>query len=173
MAKPGKSRAPKLDDEQRAFLVQRVACYDGPKDAAAALKEEFGVEITPQAVEAYDPNKRAGRNLSKRWRELFEKTREEFLSHVEKHVPVANKAVRVKELYHGYLALKSRGNVIAAADMLERISKELGGAYTNRRELTGKDGGPIETVARTPEEVDEALRQKMSKLGITLDGLTE
>ncbi len=50
----------KLKDEHKAFLVQRLAVFDTPKQTAEALKTEYRVEISPQGAEAYDPEKRAG-----------------------------------------------------------------------------------------------------------------
>ena len=50
----------KLKDEHKAFLVQRLAVFDTPKQAADALRIEFGVKLTPQGAEAHDPEKRAG-----------------------------------------------------------------------------------------------------------------
>ena len=50
----------KLKDEHKAFLVQRLAVFDTPKQTAEALKTEYRVEISPQEAEAYDPEKRAG-----------------------------------------------------------------------------------------------------------------
>lgn len=135
--------ARKLQNEHRAFIVQRVACYDSPREVADAVKEEYGIEITPQAVEVYDPTKRAGRGVAKTWRELFETTRAAFLKNVTDHVPEANKAVRIRMLANSARALKARGNHLGAAEMLERIAKELGNVHSNRRELTGADGKPI------------------------------
>ena len=54
----------KLTDEQKAFVVQAVACFDSPKTVADALKKEFGVIVSPQVVECYDPTKRAGATLT-------------------------------------------------------------------------------------------------------------
>ena len=61
----------KLTPEQQTYVVQALACFDPPGVIVAALKKDFGVSISLQAVEVYDPNKRAGRNLSKRWRAIF------------------------------------------------------------------------------------------------------
>src|SRR5690606_10244480 len=111
----------KLTDEHKAFLVQRLACWDSPSEAVAALNEEYGVSITPQAAERYDPNKRMGANLAAKWRKLFEDTRANFIEHLERHVPEANKAVRVRLLAHAARAFKGRGNYVGMADMLERV----------------------------------------------------
>ncbi len=70
----------KLKDEHKAFLVQRLAVFDSPKQAAEALMAEFGIELTPQGVEAYDPTKCAGHALRERWRTVFWTVRENFLA---------------------------------------------------------------------------------------------
>lgn len=155
-----------LKDPHKAFLVQRLAVFDSPKEAAEALKEYCGLEISPQRAEGYDPNKRAGRGLAKRWRELFQATRSEFLKHIEVHVPQANKAVRVKKLARAADAMEHRGNYVGMADMLERIAKEMGNVHTNRREITGKDGKPIQVQDMTEEQVDRELALLCEEAGI-------
>ena len=48
------------------------------------------------------------------------------------------------------------------ADMLERISKEMGNVHTNRREFTGKNRGPIQfedVKAMTDEQIDAELER--------------
>lgn len=171
----GKS-ARKLKNEHRAFIVQRVACYDSPKEVAEAVKEEYGIEISPQAVESYDPNKRAGRTMAKSWRELFDTTRKAFLENVSTHVPEANKAVRIRMLANSARALKARGNHLGAAEMLERIAKELGNVHTNRRELTGADGKAIamdvEYKDLSIEQIDAQLLRLTQAAAADLDQVT-
>ena len=151
----------KLKDEHKAFVVQRLAVFDSPKEAADALKDEFDVEISPQGAEAYNPERRAGRRLSVRLRVLFETTRERFLDRIDE-IPESHKAVRVKMLARAANYFKSRGHYLAMADMLERIAKEMGNVHTNRREFTGKDRGPIkyqDIDLMTEQQVDEELRR--------------
>lgn len=164
MANKGGKGARKLQDHHRAFLVQRIACYDSPKDAAAALKEQFGIEITPQGAEAYDPGKYAGRNMAKRWRELFDTTRDSFLKHMEQHIPEANKAVRVQRLALASRAFKARNNYVGMADMLERIAKELGNVHSNKRELTGKNGGAVGLDVAVSDMTDEQVTARLMEL---------
>ncbi len=166
----GKS-ARKLNNEQKIFVLQRLACYDSPKEVADALREEYKVELTYQSVECYDPTKRAGRTLAKTWRELFESTRKAFLEDVHSHVPEANKAVRVRMLANSAKALKQRGNHIGAADMLERIAKELGNVHTNRRELTGADGKAMEMKLPDLSEVqiDNKLVMLLKGMGVVVE----
>ncbi len=163
MTKPKKKR---LTDVEKAFVVQELACFGSPKKVSEALMEEYGVQLAPQNIECYDPHKRAGQHLGMKWRELFEHTRQAFLDHVETQVPHAHKAVRIKKLARAADAYESRGNYAAMADMLERIAKELGNVHTNRRELTGKDRGPIkfaEVSDMTPDQIDAELRELTGK----------
>lgn len=159
----------KLAECEKAFVVQRLACFDTPGEVAAALRDEFGKGLRPQSVEAYDPTKRAGRNLSTRWRRLFERTRQSFLEEIEKHLPEANKAVRIGYLCHAARAYKGKGNYVAMADMLERIAKEMGNVHTNRREISGRDGKPIEFGDLTNEQLDQRLEGLLRVMGLTLD----
>ena len=153
----------KLTDEHRAFIVQRLACFMAPKAVADALKAEFGAEVTRQAIQRYDPTSKVGKaNLSERWVTLFKATRVAFLEHMENEIPHANKAVRVKKLADAADKFEERGNYPAMADMLERIAKEMGNVFTNRREISGRDGKPIQfqdVEAMTEEQVDAELRK--------------
>jgi len=157
-AKTGK----KLKAVHRAFLTKQLACYASPKEAAEALREDYGIDITAQSAEHYDPTKHAGRSCAKQWRELFVHTRAEFLAHIDKHVPEANKAVRVRQLANASRVFKRANNYVGMADMLERIAKEVGNVHTNRREVTGKGGGPIkyqDIDLMTEDQVDDELRR--------------
>ena len=81
--------------------------------------------------------------MAKHLRDLFEQSRKSFLDYIDAHVPHANKAVRVRKLARAADAFENSKNYLAMAAMLERIAKEVGNAYTNRREFTGKDGGAL------------------------------
>lgn len=166
-------RKTKLSDPQKAFVVQRLACWDSPAEVSDALMREHGVKLAPQNCEAYDPTKYAGRNLSAKWRELFERTRGDFLANVEA-IPEANRAVRIRALAHASRAFKARGDYRAQADMLERIAKEMGDVYSNRREVTGKNGGPLrlEVSDLTDAQLDARLMQLIGVAGLS-DGTEE
>ena len=87
MVQPHKSHKAKLDDVHRAFIVRELACFASPKEATEALKQEFGIEISPQAAEHYDPTKAAGKQSSKKWHEPFRLAREAFLEQVQVNRP--------------------------------------------------------------------------------------
>ena len=155
----------KLNDVYRAFLVEKLACFMSPKEAAEALSQEHGVTVAPQSAERYDPYKKAGSHIAPKWKSLFDHTRQAFLDHVENQIPESNKAVRVQELAIAARHFKARGNYIAMANMLERIAKEMGNVYSNRREFTGKDGGPIR-YQDISDMTDEQIHAELREYGI-------
>lgn len=156
-----KSKKTRLTEDQKAFVVRELACFSSPKQVSAALMEEYGVLLAPQNVECYSPGKRAAQHLGAKWRELFDQCRKAFLAHMEDSVPEAHKAVRVKKLARAARAYETSRNYIAMADMLERIARECGNSFTNRHELTGKDGRSLQfedVNAMSPDQVRDELR---------------
>ena len=129
----------KLSDEVKRYIVQALACFDTPSTVAAAVKKEFGIEVSRQLVESHDPNKRAASGLSEKWRELFKASREAFLED-QSEIGIAHRSVRLRKLAQQVELNESRGNSAMVAQLLKQAAEEVGGSYTNRRELTGKDG---------------------------------
>lgn len=121
-----------LKNEVKAFIVQGLACYDTPSEVASAVKEEFDLIVSKQQCELYDPTKYAGRDLSKRWRVLFDDTRARFRVEVAE-IPIATRAFRLRQLSKNLaIAGKSR-NLLMSNQVLEQAAKEVGDAYVNRR----------------------------------------
>ena len=77
--------------------MQSLACFDEPSAVTAEIAREFGVEITRQTIEGYDPTKRAGSKLSPKWRSLFEETRKAFLAD-SAAIGISHKVVRLREI---------------------------------------------------------------------------
>jgi hypothetical protein len=158
-----------LTDDVKAFVVQALACFDTPTQVANAVKEEFGLEITRMQVSTYDPTKFMGRNLSKKWREIFEATRKAFLED-QASIPIANQNFRLRALNNLYQNAASRGNAALAAQLLEQAAKESGGSFTNRREMTGRDGAPLIPTKSAQEMTDDELAAYIGASGArTLD----
>jgi len=91
-----------LREPIKIFIVQSLACFDTPQQVADAVKQEFDIEIERQQVSAYDPTKPTGKNLSKKLKDLFTRTRKDFKSNIY-DIPLANKAVRLNELQKMYV----------------------------------------------------------------------
>ncbi|WP_158810451.1 DUF2280 domain-containing protein [Beijerinckia sp. L45] len=142
--------AAQLADEVKTFIVQSLACFDAPSVVVKSVKAEFNLVVSPQQVEAYDPTKRAGRRLSKGWREIFAATRKTFLEDTA-DIAVSHRAVRLRALGRMIAKAEDMRNLALAGQLLEQAAKECGNAYTNRRELSGPEGKPIQTEAMTPD----------------------
>lgn len=129
----------KLSVEQQTYVVQSLACFDSPSLVAAALRKDQGIEITPQSIESYDPTKAAGDKLGKRWRSLFEETRKTFLEDTAS-IAISHRAVRLRALNRMAEKAETQGNMSMAAQLHEQAAKEVGNAFTNKRELSGSLG---------------------------------
>ena len=113
-----------------------------PQQVVEAVKQEYKIEITRQQVALYDPTKVAGRNLSKKLKDLFTRTRKDFRANIE-DIAIANKAFRLKELQGMYD--DSGKNKRLKQNLLKQAFQETDGRIT-KQEITGKDGKPIEPV---------------------------
>lgn len=145
----------KLTDAHKRFIVQALACWDTPSQVAEAVRDEFGLDVPRMQIAQYDPTKVAGAKLAKKWTDLFEATRKRFREEVAE-IPIADQAFRLRALGKIYERHISRGNVVGAAGALEQAAKEVGGAFTNRREHTGAGGGPIEQKTVVVDETQVA-----------------
>ncbi|KQY78638.1 hypothetical protein ASD52_01980 [Ensifer sp. Root142] len=128
-----------LKDEVKTFIVQSLACFDTPSVVVDAVRKEYGTTITRQSVEGYDPTKKAGSNLAEKWRLLFQETRKTFLEDTAT-IAISHRAVRLRALQRMAEKAENAGNMVLASSLLKQAAEEVGNAYTNRRELTGKDG---------------------------------
>ncbi len=146
-----------LTNEQKLFILQRLACFETPKMVAEALKSEYGITVSAQALQAYDPSKVNGQGLSHKFVEFFEETRKRFREDFTS-IPIANKSYRLAMLDRMAMAVSDKGNTVMAAQLLEQAAKEVGDAYTNKHkhELTGKDGAPIASRIETVNPNDAA-----------------
>lgn len=144
-----------LKEPVKIFIVQALACRDTPQEVADLVKQEFGIEVDRMQCAAYDPTKAAGKNLSAKFKKLFEETRKKFDKGLV-DIPIANKHYRMKQ--YDKLLQKTK-NTVMALRIMEQAAKDSGGLYTNKTELTGADGGPIKTV-QTQTTVEEYLNAR-------------
>lgn len=113
-----------LKEPVKMFIVQSLACFDTPQQVVEAVKQDYKIEITRQQVALYDPTKVAGRNLSKKLKDLFERTRTDFRENIE-DIAIANKAFRLRELQKMYD--DSGKNKRAKQNLLKQVKDEMHG----------------------------------------------
>lgn len=130
----------RLTQEVQAFVVQQLACFLTPSEVVAAVAEEFGVAIDRQQAWRYNPANDPA--LAPKWRILFEETRAAFIKETAT-IGIAHRAYRLRRLEVYLRAAEKRGNHGLAARLLRQAAEEMGGTYSGRREITGKDGAPV------------------------------
>ena len=133
-----------LKEPVKIFIVQALACRDTPQEVAELVSQEFGVKIDRVQCSTYDPTKQRGKNLSKKFVDLFYETREKFDEGLI-DIPIAQKFYRMRQ-YQRHLEKNAR-NTVMSLNIMKQAAQDLGGQFTNRQEITGKDGKPIETVS--------------------------
>lgn len=142
------AKKPSLPDEVKRFIINALAAFDSPSQVSASVKDEFGIDVARQVVEAHDPTKFAGRNLAAKWRTIFEESRQGFINEATQ-VPIAHRSTRLRALHRMAQAAERKGNYPLAASLHKQAAEEMGNAFTNRRELTGKDGKDLPAPAAT------------------------
>ncbi len=138
-----------MTDEVKAFVVQGLASFDSPTQVVEAVKAEYGLTLTPQGVQAYDPTKYSGRKLATKWRVLFENARKAFVED-SSSIPIAHRSTRLRALQRMAAKAEAAKNYPLAAQLHKQAAEEMGNAYTNRRELTGKDGKDLPAPTAVP-----------------------
>lgn len=140
-----------LSDDVKEFIVTQLARMEPPSAVIKLVKEEFGLDLTRQKVNSYNPATRDGSRLSEKWKVLFAKARKAHCENVY-DVAVSHVAIRLGWLQRMAMKAEEKGNLVLAAQLLKQAAEDHGGVYTNKHRLehTGKDGGPI----RSTQTVD-------------------
>ena len=133
-----------LTEEQQRFIVLKLACFETPTEVAAAVKEEFGLELSKQAVAHY-----ASVEAAEKWKLLYAEARKRYIEDTAE-VEVAHQGFRLRELGKLYQRAKKRSADKMAAEFLRQAAEEVGGSYTNRRTL---DIGTPEKAAKALSEI--------------------
>lgn len=123
-----------LTDDVKRFVVEALACFDTPSQVAEAVKEEFGLVVSRQQVSVYDPTKHVGRNLSMKWRVVFDEARRRFKEEVAE-IPIAQRAFRLRVMSRLASKAEASRNMALTLQVLEQAAKEVGDSYVNRREV--------------------------------------
>lgn len=151
---PGDFALAELSEGDKERIVVLLAQFKRPAEVAAIMREEHGLDLgTPKEavdqVMRYDPTRATFRADREKWGPIFEAAREAYTTDL-KQVVVANQSWRLNELHDLYTRAKGLKNFKLAAELLEQIAKECGGALTNSRELN------VNNNARTMSSEDRA-----------------
>ncbi|NWD81544.1 DUF2280 domain-containing protein [Pseudomonas reactans] len=139
-----------LKDEVKAFIVQALACFDTPSQVCQAVKERYGIEVSRQLCERYDPTKYSGRDLGQKWKTFFEECRKRFREETVE-IPIANRAFRLRAMNRFVERAESMKNIGLAMQILEQAAKETGDMFVNRSK---KEEAGDEPVIPTRIQVD-------------------
>lgn len=133
------AKANSIPEPAKVAIIVGLACFDSISTVAEMIKKDFGLVVSPQAIEAHDPTKVAGRKLAARWRLLFDETRAAFIADTSS-IPISHRATRLRALQRMAEKAEGRGNMAMATKILEQAAKEVGNAFTNKVDLQSTDG---------------------------------
>lgn len=153
----------KLSEYQKIAIIQRLACFDTPTDVVKFVKEEFNIDISRQHVQQYDPTKHAGRQLSKKWKELFNNTREAFKQDITQ-ISISHRSVRLAKIQRMVERAEKMGNLPLAAQLLEQAAKEVGDHFTNLRKVAPVTPDGNDPYTDPSAMSDKELQQRIDEL---------
>lgn len=139
-----------LNDIQKLLVVQRWACFATATEIVTELKRDYGFEASIAQLMYYDPEHPQSKNLAQKWRDIYKETRDAFLESA-KSIPIATQSYRLLEMQKMYR--DNPRNTQLRTQLLEQAAKEVGGMFTNRRELTGANGGAVPILITAIEAV--------------------
>ncbi len=114
------------------------------------MKEEFGIEITPQAIAFYDPTRYALKRCPKGWADLFWKLRAEFVAD-NPDVGVAHRAVRLRWLDAMARAQMEKGNTAEARALMKQAADEISQMIEERDDASHEAEASEQSVAELRE----------------------
>lgn len=160
----------KLKKVEQLYIVRSLAQFMTPTEVVKDIKEKFNIDVSPQQVEAYDPTKAAGRDLRQEFKDEFTNAREEYLKQPIHNISGANDIVQLKILSD--LLWAKKNNVPMTIKIVDQMQKIMKGFYEKKLEITGANGGPIQTENNlkqptlTPDELANLTPQELSRLAI-------
>lgn len=159
----------RLTEDQKVFIVGRLACFHDQAEVAAEARDVFGIDVDRRQVHFYDPTAPASRT-PKKWVELFDATRAAYLK-ARAEVGISHKRYRLEQLQRMYdraMRMGPFGNIPLALSILEQAAKEDGGMYSNRHQV--QHSGQVKTTGvllipeRSAEEWSKAARANQQTL---------
>lgn len=154
-----------LNDKQKAFIVTLLAQFNSPAEVRDQFQEDFGGDkLLIQQIVTYDPTRPAF-EAGERWLKLFEEVRKTYVTDISV-IPIAQQSFRLNQLHKMAAQAAKAGNRAQAAALYKQAAEEVGGAFTNERNVKVEQtkGGFRDL---TPEErrdaISDMIRESMSK----------
>lgn len=122
----------KLTRDQQMFIVSELACFATPQEVADSFYAAFGVSITRQAVQEYDPDGSKRRSVSRRLRLVHEEVRRHFVAEVAR-IGIAHRAYRLRRLQEICDYAEARDNLMLALQALRMAAEEVGDMHLDNR----------------------------------------
>lgn len=123
-----------LNEKHKSFIVMSLACYESPVKLQEVVQERFGVEVSRSQLAYYNPKSIQGSDqLAQKWKDLFDETRGRFLEEIAE-IAISQRAYRLKKLQETLDNFERMKNYKGVNECLEQAAKEMGGAFTNKRE---------------------------------------
>jgi hypothetical protein len=122
----------KLTDEQRIYIIKRLAARHGPMAVMRGLKDDFGVTLSQHAVDHYDAERAPHSKRAQRWTDLFWREREAYLARTA-HLGKTDKAARIRQREAMMHREWAAGRHAVANAILDSIAKELGATFGRKR----------------------------------------
>lgn len=117
----------RLTEQMKRRIVEHLACFHSPAEAASLIKEEFGTSLTARHVRAYDPTSYQFAAAQK-WQDYHAEVRARFRTEVS-DVPISGRTYRLRRLQEAFDVACERQNIVLAAKILEQAAKEMGDWY--------------------------------------------
>lgn len=109
----------------KIHILQGLACFDTPEQVVASVKEEFGIVVSRQCVQAHNPERAAGARLAPQWRAIFHETRQRYMAELD-NIGIAWPALRLRRLQRMVEQAEAMGNLPLAVQILEQAAREAG-----------------------------------------------
>lgn len=120
-----------LEFKHKVFIVQQLACDKTLPEIVEAVKEQYDIEISRQAVHYYNPlrNEKLDEELARIFHETRAKIKEGTLE-----VPCSSQTYRLMMLQSLIDKANRRGQSTVVAKLLEQAAKEIGGFYSSKED---------------------------------------
>ena len=121
----------KLTEQQKIYVVKRLAAYDALPEIVRGLQEEFGVTVSRPALVHYNAERAENHCLAQRWQELFWETRKAHVARTA-HVGDTGKPARIRRRQAMMHEAWAAGRHRLANRILDSIAKEIGPTTRHR-----------------------------------------